>query len=258
MKYAWIDQQRANYPISMRCELLEVSRSGFNASRARKPSEREQSDAGLVDVIRRRQRVHRGSYGRRRMSIELSELFAQPINHKRVARLMHKHGLQSHKRRRFRVVTTDSKHAHPVAPNVLNRNFSATAPNQKWLTDLTYVPTDEGWLYAAFVLDLFARKLVGFAMSATMTQDLTLVALEMALGLRDPQPGELLHHSDRGSQYAAGAYRELLRARGIAVSMSRKGDCWDNAPMEAFNGTLKVECVQGERFVTRAQARQAI
>ncbi len=146
---------------------------------------------------------------------------------------------------------------HPVAPNVLERDFEATAPNQKWLADLTYIPTDEGWLYLALVLDLFSRKLVGWAMSETMPQELTLAALWVALGWRDPGPG-LLHHSDRGSQYAAGNYRKVLRARGITVSMSRKGDCWDNAPMESANGTVKVECVHGEHFRTRVEAQQAL
>ena len=167
------------------------------------------------------------------------------------------HDLSSRKRRRFRVVTTDSKHAHPLAPNVLARDFAANAPNQKWLADLTYVPTDEGWLYLALVLDLFARKIVGWAMSQTMAQELTLAALRVALGWRNPHAG-LVHHSDRGAQYAAHDYRALLKARGITLSMSRKGDCWDNAPMESANGTVKVECVHGEHFTTRAEAQQAI
>ncbi len=160
------------------------------------------------------------------MTTEVSEVQGLPVNHKRVGRVMREHGLQSHKRRRFRVVTTDSKHAHPVAPNVLGRDFEATAPNQKWLADITYVPTKEGWLYLALVLDLYARKLVGWAMSETMPQELTLSALDVALGWRDPDAG-LVHHSDRGSQYAAKDYRKKLKARGITVSMSRKGDCWD-------------------------------
>jgi putative transposase len=191
------------------------------------------------------------------MTTEVSEAQGHPVNHKRVARMMREHGLQSHKRRRFRVVTTDSKHAHPVAPNVLERDFEATGPNQKWLADLTCVPSDEGWLYVALVLDLYARKLVGWAMSETTPQELTLCALDVALGWRDPEAG-LVHHSDRGSQYAAKDYRKKLAARSITVSMSRKGDCWDNAPMESVNGTLKVECVHGVHFETREQARRAI
>ena len=257
MKYAWIEKHRLTYSATMMCELLSVSRSGLNAARARRPSKRWLDDEQLLGQIRQSQSKHRGRYGRRRMTTEVSQAQGRQVNHKRVARVMREHGLQSHKRRRFRVVTTDSKHAHPVAANVLKRDFQATAPNQKWLADMTYVPTGEGWLYLALVLDLYARKLVGWAMSETMPQELTLCALDVALGWRDPAPG-LVHHSDRGSQYAAKDYRKKLKARGITVSMSRKGDCWDNAPMESVNGTLKVECVHDERFETREQARLAI
>jgi transposase InsO family protein len=257
VKYAWIDKHRGTYTTTMMCELLSVSRSGLNAARGRQPSERAREDKQLIEQIRAGQHRHRGRYGRRRMTPEISHLRGHAVNEKRVGRLMREHGLQSHKRRRFRVVTTDSRHAHPVAPNVLERDFAASAPNQKWLADMTYVPTDEGWLYVALVLDLYARKLVGWAMSETMPQELTLCALDVALGWRDPH-GRLVHHSDRGSQYAAKDYRNKLQARGITVSMSRKGDCWDNAPMESVNGTLKVECVHGQHFRTREQARQAI
>jgi transposase InsO family protein len=257
VRYAWIESQRDSYDVSLLCELLEVSRSGLYAARGRSPSERAQGDAQLLEQIRRRQRRHRGRYGRRRMSRELNRSAERPVNEKRVGRLMRQHDLQSRKRRRFRVVTTDSKHAHAVAPNVLARDFTANAPNQKWLADLTYVPTDQGWLYLALILDLFSRKFVGWAMSESMPQELTLAALQMALGWRDP-PAGLVHHSDRGSQYAAGDYRKVLAARGITVSMSRKGDCWDNAPMESANGTVKVECVHGVHFKTRAEAAEAI
>ena len=234
----------------MMCELLSVSRSGLNAARLREPSQRSCADKELVEQIRAGQRKHRERYGRRRMAPEISHIRGQTVNEKHIGRLMREHGLQSHMRRRFRVVTTDSKHAHPVAPNVLQRDFAATAPNQKWLADMTCVPTDEGWLYLALVLDLYARKLVGWAMSETMPQELTLCALDVALGWREPDAG-LVHHSDRGSQYAANDYRKKLKARGIMVSMSRKGDCWDNAPMESVNGTLKVECVHDAHFRTR-------
>jgi putative transposase len=257
VKYAWIEKHRQTYATTMMCDLLSVSRSGLNAARGRAPSKRSSEDKQLVEQIRAGQRKHRGRYGRRRMTPEIGEKLARKVNHKRVGRLMREHGLQSHKRRRFRVVTTDSKHTHPVAPNVLERDFQAAAPNQKWLADITYIPTDEGWLYLALVLDLYARKLVGWAMSETMPQELTLQALEVALGWRDPHGG-LVHHSDRGSQYAANGYREKLKALGITVSMSRKGDCWDNAPMESVNGTLKVECVNDEHFATREQARREI
>ena len=238
VKYAWIEKHRHTYSTTMMCELLSVSRSGLNAARVRAPSKRSLDDEQLVEQIR-----HWAAPTSRPLRPAAHDAGGQrgaghKVNHKRIGRLMREHGLQSHKRRRFRVVTTDSKHAHPVAPNVLERDFEATAPNQKWLADMTYVPTDEGWLYVALVLDLYARKLVGWAMSETMPQELTLSALDVALGWRDPDAG-LVHHSDRGSQYAAKDYRKKLEARGITVSMSRKGDCWDNAPMESVNGTLE-------------------
>jgi transposase InsO family protein len=257
VKYAWIEANRDSYSVTLMCQLLGVSRSGWHAARVRGASARARSDAQLLEEIRRRQRKHHGRYGRRRMRRELSAALGEPINEKRVGRLMRQGDLQSRQRRRFRVVTTDSKHTHPVAPNVLAREFVATAPNQKWLADLTYVATAEGWLYLALILDLFSRKFVGWAMSDSMAQDLTLEALHMALGWRDP-PAGLTHHSDRGSQYAAHDYRNVLAARGITVSMSRTGNCWDNAPMESANGTVKVECVHGAEFKTRAEAAQAL
>jgi putative transposase len=257
VKYAWILGNRDAYSIPMMCELLGVSRSGLSAAAKRERSARRVEEAEVVEQIRWAQRRHRGRYGRRRMTPEVSEALGRTINHKRIGRLMREHDLCSRKRRAFRVRTTDSRHVHPIAPNVLQRDFAATAPDQKWLADMTYVPTQEGWLYLALVLDLFARKIVGWAMSETMPQELTIEALQVALGWRDPTAG-LIHHSDRGSQYAAKDYRRVLKARGITVSMSRKADCWDNAPMESANGTLKVECVHGESFRTRAEARQAI
>jgi len=257
VKYAWIEAHRDSYSVTLMCQLLGVSRSGVHAARLRPAPRRAHVDGQLTEAIRRGQRKHRGRYGRRRMTREVRAALGQPVNEKRVGRLMRQNDLQSRQRRRFRVVTTDSKHAHPVAPNVLAREFAATAPNQTWLADITYVRTGEGWLYLALVLDLYSRKFVGWAMSDAMAQDLTLEALQMALGWRDP-PAGLTHHSDRGSQYAAGDYRKVLAARGITVSMSRKGDCWDNAPMESANGTVKVECVHGVHFKTRAEAAQAL
>ena len=226
MRYAWIEANIDLYSVTMMCELLSVSRSGLHAARRRSPSARAVEEANIVSQIRRTQAQHRGRYGRRRMTPEVIESLGRPVNPKRIGRIMRVYELGSRKRRRFRVVTPDSKHVHSVAPNVLERDFIATAPNQVWLADLTYVPTDEGWLFLALILDLFGRKLVGWAMSKTMPQELTLAALRVALGWRDPDPG-LLHHSDRGSQYAANDYRDVLKARGITVSMSRKGDCWE-------------------------------
>ncbi len=257
MKYAWISSNRQQYSIPMMCDLLGVSRSGFYQAAARRPGEREHEEQRIVEQIRQVQRKHRGRYGRRRMTPEVSDALGHTINHKRVGRLMRKHDLNSRKRRPFRVVTTDSRHDHPIAPNVLDRDFSATGPDQKWLSDMTYVRTDEGWLYLALVIDLFSRKIIGWASSATMPQELTIEALQVALGWRNPGLG-LMHHSDRGSQYAAKDYRKALAERGITVSMSRKGNCWDNAPMESLNGTLKVECVHDEHFRTRSEAHRAI
>jgi transposase InsO family protein len=257
VKYAWIEKHAGLYAVTMMCELLSVSRSGVHAARRREPSKRTLSDKVFIEQIRVGQQKHRGRYGRRRMTPEICQTTGRPINEKRIGRLMREHGLQSHKRRQFRVVTTDSMHAHPVAPNVLQRDFQATGPNQKWLADMTYVSTGEGWLYVALILDLYSRKWVGWAMSETMAQELTLSALEMALNWRDPCAG-LVHHSDRGSQYAASEYRKKLNALGLIASMSRKGNCWDNAPMESANGTLKVECVHDEHFKTREQASLAI
>ena len=242
MKYAWIDKHRQDYSTTLMCELLAVSRSGLNAARVRVPSKRAQDDERLLAQVRQAQRRHRGRYGRRRMATEISQAQGRAVNEKRVAWVMREHGLQSHKRRRFRVVTTDSKHAYPVAPNVLERDFEATAPNQKRLADTTYVPTKEGWLYLALVLDLYARKLVGWAMSETMPQELTLAALDMALGWRDPD-ADLVHYSDRGSQYVSIRHSERLAEAGVEPSLGSKGDSYDNALAETINGLYKAELI---------------
>ena len=257
MKYAWIETQRDCFAVTMMCQLLGVSRSGWYAARMRQPSARAVGNQRLLQAIRRCQKQHRGRYGRRRMQRELRAEHMEPLNEKRVGRLMREANLQCRLRRRFRVITTNSEHGYAVAPNVLAREFSATGPNQKWLADLTYVATAQGWLYVALVLDVFSRKLVGWALSDSLAQELTLEALHMALGWRNPPVG-LVHHSDRGVQYAAHDYRRVLAARGITVSMSRKGDCWDNAPMESVNATVKVECVHGAQFKTRAQAAREL
>ena len=258
MKYAWIEVFAKDWPIAVMCRMFEVSASGYFDAQRRPAggSARQVADTVTAARMAAIQQRHRGRYGRRRMHRAFRKA-GEMINHKRVGRLMQEHGLQSRIRRRFRVVTTDSKHSHPITPNVLERDFKADAPNQKWLTDITYVGTGEGWLYCAFVEDLFSRKIVGWSMAEAMPQALTQTALRMALGLRAPGPG-LIHHSDRGSQYAAHDYRAILAARGIVVSMSRRGDCWDNAPMKSLNGTVKVECVYQEHFKTRTHAKQAL
>ena len=178
------------------------------------------------------------------------------VGRHRVARLMRAHGLRPKTRRKFRA-TTDSKHGHPVAANLLDRQFTVAAPNRMWTADITYIPTAEGWLYLAIVLDLFSRQIVGWAMDATMGQQLTLRALTMAIQRQRPGPG-LVHHSDRGSQYACRAYQKLLAKHAMLCSMSRKGNCWDNAPSESFFSTLKRELVNERVYATRAEARGAI
>ncbi len=257
MKYAWIEAQRACYDVSMMCALLGVSRSGWYAARKRAPSRRAMHDEQLVQTIRQRQAKHRGRYGRRRMHRELGRVLTERVNEKRVGRLMRQADLQCRKRRPYRVVTTDPRHSNGAAPNVLARQFSATAPNQKWLADVTCVRTREGLLYVALVLDLYSRKLIGWAMGDELTHEVPLRALEMALAWRDP-PAGLVHHSDRGVEYTAFAYRRALLERQITESMSRKGNCWDNAPMESVNGTIKVECVRGVRLQTHAEAMRLL
>lgn len=251
MKYAWIAAQRVRLPVGRLCALLGVSRSGFYAWRGRAPCKRSRADARLVVELRSRFARHRGKYGRPRLTADLREAGFR-VNPKRVRRLMLREGLRARRPQRF-VRTTDSRHNLATAPNVLERHFAAVAPNRVWLADITYVPTDEGWLYVALVLDLFSRRLVGWAMSAAIDTALTTEALAVALGLRQP-PAGLLHHSDRGVQYCAQAYRDSLARHGITGSMSRRANCYDNAPMESANGTVKVERVHDQHYATREEA----
>jgi putative transposase len=197
----------------------------------------------------------RQTYGSPRIHAELKALGLR-LGEKRVARLMRAGDIRAKQKRKFKA-TTDSKHSHPVAPNLLARGFEASAPNQKWVADITYIPTREGWLYLAAIVDLYSRYVVGWSMSERMNRRLVLDALEMAVGRRRPGPG-LLHHSDRGSQYACADYQEALKARGMICSMSRKGDCWDNAPMESFFHTLKTELVHHRDYQTRWEAKADI
>jgi transposase InsO family protein len=240
------------------CRVLAVSRAGFYAAQRRRASARAQRDQVLRLQVRAAHTKSRRTYGAPRVHVELRTQ-GVPVAKKRVARLMREAGLVGRRPRR-RVRTTDSAHAHPVAPNVLNRQFGVdqvTGLDQVWVSDLTYVPTREGWLYLAIVLELASRRVVGWAMRETLDADLALAALRMALADRRPAPG-LLHHSDRGSQYACGAYRTLLAAHGVQASMSKKGDCWDNAVAESFFATLETEVIMEADWPTRAAARQAI
>ncbi len=255
MRFCFIEDHRAAFPIRAMCAVLEVSPSGYYAWRDRPESKRAQADRALVGEIRRVHADNRAIYGSPRVHAAL-RAEGRRVGANRVARLMRHHGIQGrHKRRVPR--TTDSRHSLPVAPNLLDRQFVAPAPNRVWLADITYVPTLEGWLYLAVVLDIFSRRIVGWAMSETMPQELTIAALEMAITNRRPEPG-LVHHSDRGSQFAARAYRRLLTKHGMLCSMSRKADCWDNAPMESFFGSMKTELNCDDAFETRQTAKNAI
>jgi len=258
VKYACIHSHLGEFRLRLMCRLLGVSTSGFYAWRKRGVSERSKRDRILLVEI---ERCHKGSrriYGSPRVFRSLKELGIR-VGEKRVARLMRETGLRARTWRRFRV-TTNSAHTHPVAANLLDRRFGpsfAEAPNRIWASDITYIPTREGWLYLSVVLDLASRRVVGWSMQETAGSSLVIDAIKMALSHRRPESG-LLHHSDRGIQYAAGDFRRLLKSRRIECSMSRKGDCWDNAVTESFFATLKKELVQDSDWKTREQARAAL
>ena len=256
MRFRQIEDQRDNWPVRVMCDALSVSPSGYYAWRSRPESPRKSANRVLLDDIQRIHARHRERYGAPRIHAELCAE-GQTVGRKRIERMMRHHGIRARGPRRYRVCTTDSKHSLPVAPNLLDQNFVADRPNQVWLADITYIPTAEGWLYLAVILDLFTRKVIGWAMRDHMRAELTIAALTMAIQRRRPRAG-LIHHSDRGSQYAAGDYRDILRAAAITRSMSRKGNCWDNAPMESFVAALKEESVHGADFATRAEARAAV
>jgi putative transposase len=252
MKYAWIEAQRKVYPLPVMCETLGVSVSGYRAWRGGgSPARKRLTHAQLLALITAIHKELKGAYGSPRMVRELRAR-GFPASKPRVERLMRENGIRGRHKRRYKA-TTDSKHNLPVAANLLDRNFTPTAPNQVWSADLTYVWTDEGWLYLAVVLDLFNREIVGWSIKPRMTTDIVLDALTMAWFRRRPAPG-LIHHSDRGSQYASHAFRGKLAAYGMTCSMSRKANCWDNAPTESFFNSLKNERVHGTRYATRAEA----
>jgi len=252
MKYAWIDTQRNVYPLPVMCKTLEVSISGYRAWKGGgTPNRTRLTDAQLLAVIHAIHTQIKGAYGSPRI---LREIRARgfPVSKERVERLMRENGIRGRHKRRYKA-TTDSKHSLPVAPNLLDRNFSPAAPNQAWGADLTYLWTDEGWLYLAIVLDLFNREIVGWSIKPRMTADIVTDALTMAWFRRRPAAG-LIHHSDRGSQYASHLFQEKLTEYGMICSMSRKGNCWDNAPTESFFNSLKNERGHGTRYESRAEA----
>lgn len=254
MKYRFIESHRAVYPVGRICQVLGVSRSGYYAWRERPVSERKQRNTCLLLHIRAVYHDSRRTYGSRRVYYELREQGVVCGRH-RIARLMSQDGLRAVQRQRYKQTTRPNPRL-PVAPNVLNQDFSAQRPNQKWVADFTYIPTVQGWLYLATVMDVFSRQIVGWSMSERQQTALVEDALQMALARRCPQTG-LLHHSDRGSQYASHDYQKLLAKEDIQVSMSRSGNCYDNAMMESFFATLKSECVV-YRYTTRDDARSAI
>jgi transposase InsO family protein len=251
-----IEAQRADFPVAVMCRVLGVSRSSVYARRQRpRWSRRVETNAHLEHEIRAIHHESRATYGSPRVFAELC-FRGRTVGRHRVARIMRIGGLTARPRRRFRH-TTDSSHTLPIAENVLARRFTAERPNERWVTDITYIWTQQGWLYLAVVLDLFSRRIVGWSMADHMRTDLVMTALTMALGTRQ-RPGDLLHHSDRGSQYASVRYRRALDEHSIIASMSRRGECYDNAVAESFFGTLKTELIHRQTWPTRASARSAI
>lgn len=254
MKYRFIQAHTVGHEVSLMCRTLGVSRAGYYAWRKRGPSRRTVANDALQRELQALYERSRQTYGYRRVHAAMQA--RTPCNRKRVARLLRQNGWQARRSRRYRV-TTQSGHNRPVAPNRLGQVFAATAPDRIWLTDITYIRTGEGWLYLSVVLDLYARRVVGWAMEARLKDDLTLKALRMALASRRPPVG-LIHHSDRGGQYTSDDYRALLQQHHILPSMSRSGNAYDNAPMESFFATLKTELVYHCRFPTRQEALSAI
>jgi putative transposase len=248
VKFVFVAAEKALYPIGLLCEVLGVTRSGYYAWVDRSASRKTVADAQLLVEIKAAMKRGRGAYGSPRIHREL-RAHGVRVGKKRIERLMRENDLEARQKRRF-MRTTDSRHGHPIAPNVLDRQFHANRANEAWVGDVTYIPTGQGWLYLAVLLDLFSRRVVGWATSAVNDRELALSALHQALRARRPRPG-LVHHTDRGSPYASEDYRRVLAAHAITASMSRTGDCYDNAVAESFFATLKAEHVDHEDFATR-------
>jgi transposase InsO family protein len=254
-RYRHIQQLAPQHPVTLLCGLLDVSRSGYYGWCGRAASPRQQEDARLAAAVQQTFLASRRTYGRVRVTLELQQQ-GHRCGERRVARLLREQHLCARPRRRFRVRTTDSRHDGPIAPNRLVEVPAPTRPDEIWVTDFTFIPTGESWLFLAVVLDLYSRRVVGWVFSARLDTALALAALHMALRQRRPAPG-LIHHSDRGVQYASVAYRAALTAHGLVASMSRTGNPYDNAAMESFYATLKIECLHRADFATRAQAQAA-
>lgn len=253
MKYAWIDKLRDVYPLEALCATLAVSPSGYSHWKGSGGPRKRLSDAALLVLIRSIHAEAKSAYGAPRIWRELRDR-GHPASKERVRKLMQVHGIRGRHKRRYKA-TTDSKHSFPVAPNLLDQKFRTYRPDLIYTADITYIPTVEGWLYLAVVLDLHTRMVVGWAMGERMTRKLTMDALRMAWFRRRTKPGAV-HHSDRGSQYCSHDYQALLKQYGMTASMSRKGNCWDNAVTESFFNSLKNERVHHMRYATRAEAKQ--
>lgn len=258
MSYAFIEDNRQRWPVSWMCDALGVSTSGYYSWLERDPSPQEQRRELLAVEVETVHAEVKARYGSPRIHAELADR-GHDCCVNTVARIMREAGISAKTKRKFRQ-TTDSNHGLPVAENVLDRDFAPTGPNESWCADITYIPTREGWLYLAVVEDLFSRMVVGWSMDATMESRLVVDALEMAVlrRLQGSSSSDLVAHSDRGSQYASEHYQRLLAEEGIVCSMSRRGNCWDNAPMESFFATLKKELVHDEDYATREEAKASI
>jgi transposase InsO family protein len=252
MRYAWIKQHDKEFPIALMCKVLQVSDSGYYGRLKYKPSVARQRRQTIAQAAARFYFESRRIYGYRKIYEDLR----QDCCRETVRRIMRQIGPYSRVKRRF-VRTTDSNHNMAVAQNLLDRDFTAAAVNTKWAADITYIPTDQGWLYLAAVMDLYSRRIIGWSMSENIDSDLVISALRMAILQRKPQTG-LLHHSDRGSQYASEMFQDLLVDNGIVCSMSRKGDCWDNACMESFFGSFKTEWVVDKRYSSFEDAKKDV
>jgi putative transposase len=259
VKYAWIREHRDSFPIAVLCQVLEVSASGYNAWLDREPSPRAQRQERIQQAVRQVHAESHGIYGSHKVARQLAERpDLESACRNTVAKAMRELGLKSRISRAFTPTTTQADPTKQPAPNHLAQDFTATAPNRKWVTDITYLPTAEGWVYLAVVLDLFSRKVVGWALGDSLATDLVSAALRRAVESRRPVGQHLLHHSDRGCQYTSDAYQQTLRTLGIQCSMSRTGCCYDNAVMERFFWSLKHEWTNHERFHNLEEARLSV
>ena len=255
MRFRFIEEHGREFSTNRLCQVLDVSERGLRAYRSRPASQRQRADMVVLAHIKEQSRLSLGSYGRPRMTEELKELGLN-VGHRRVGRLMRENGIRVERSKKYKV-TTDSNHAFNIAPNLLNRDFHADQPNRKWAGDISYVWTREGWLYLAVILDLHSRRVIGWAVSNRMKRDLAIRALKMAIALRQPPKG-CIHHTDRGSQYCSHDYQKILRQHGFKVSMSGKGNCYDNYAVETFFKTIKAELIWRRSWQTRRDAELAI